>query len=75
VRVAEPADAGQRAEVVVERAVLLHQQHNVLDVLQRAVLGGALGERALDVRGQQGGRGSRLSPEEVATGARERNTK
>jgi hypothetical protein len=40
VRVSEPADARQRAEVVVERAVLLHQQHDVLDVLQRAVRGG-----------------------------------
>jgi hypothetical protein len=36
VRVAEAADPSHRAEVVVERAVLLHQYDDVLDVLHRA---------------------------------------
>ena len=41
--VAEAADAGEGAEVVVEGPVLLHQDHHVLDVGDRA--GPALGER------------------------------
>lgn len=35
-RVAIPTHAAQRAEVVVERAVFLHQDHDVLDVLNAA---------------------------------------
>ena len=35
VRVGEAAHPGQGAEVVVERAVLLHEQHDVADVAQR----------------------------------------
>ena len=35
-RVVKAANAGQRAEVVVERAVLLHQHDDVLDVAQKA---------------------------------------
>ena len=35
-RIAEAAHAAQRAEVVVERAVLLHQDDDVLDVLDGA---------------------------------------
>jgi hypothetical protein len=42
VRVGEAAHAGQRAEVVVERPVLLHQDHYVLDVAQA---GGPRGRR------------------------------
>ena len=38
VRVAEATDAAHRAEVVVERPVLLHQDHDVLDVLDRPLL-------------------------------------
>jgi len=34
IRIGEAADAGQRAEVVVERPVLLHQDDHVLDVAQ-----------------------------------------
>jgi hypothetical protein len=37
--VVEAAHAGQRPEVVIERAVLLDQDHDMLDVLERAVLG------------------------------------
>ena len=55
VRVTEPANAGQGAEVVVEGPVLLHEQHDVLDVLQRTVPGRALGEGPLDVRRHEGG--------------------
>ena len=56
-RVAEAAHAAQRAEVVVERAVLLHEHHDVLDVAQvpvrlfagmflaRAMLDSTLSER------------------------------
>jgi hypothetical protein len=44
---------------VVEAAVLLHQQHDVLDILQGRLLADvlvAVGERLADVRGQgQGG--------------------
>ncbi len=43
--VGQAAHAGQRAEVVVERAVLLHQDHDVLDVLDRP---GARGARRRD---------------------------
>lgn len=39
--VAEAADAGLGAEVVVEGAILLHEHHNVLDVRQAAGAGGA----------------------------------
>jgi hypothetical protein len=55
VGVVEPADAAQRAEVVVEGTVLLHQHDDVLDVADGAVLGLA-GEDALDVGRQQRGR-------------------
>lgn len=56
--VAEAADARQGAEVVVERAVLLHQHHDVLDVREPPGLG-RRGERLLDADregGQHGGR-------------------
>ena len=33
--IVEAAHAGHRAEVVIERAVLLHQQHDVLDIAER----------------------------------------
>jgi hypothetical protein len=42
--IAEAAHAGERPEVMVEGAVLLHQDHHVLDVLDRA--GDAVGGRA-----------------------------
>jgi hypothetical protein len=35
VRIAETADAGHRAEVMIEGAVFLHHQDDVLDLLQR----------------------------------------
>ena len=46
VRIAEPAHAAHRAEVVVERAVLLHQHDDVLDVLDACGSRGAPGWRA-----------------------------
>ncbi|MCY1528957.1 hypothetical protein D9M68_640800 [compost metagenome] len=71
--VAETAHAAQRAEVVVEAAVLLHQDHDVLDVLDGAGVDRGLdGERLADRGRQQGeGRGradgtGRLA-EEIAT--------
>ncbi|MNS96414.1 hypothetical protein D3C72_1307120 [compost metagenome] len=71
--VAEAAHAAQRAEVVVEAAVLLHQDHDVLDVLDGAGVDRGLdGERLADRGRQQGqGRGradgaGRLA-EEIAT--------
>jgi len=45
-RVGEPPDVRQRAEVVVERAVLLHQDHHVLDVAQAPGLARESGARA-----------------------------
>ena len=52
-RVGEPPHVRQRAEVVVERAVLLHQDHHVLDVAQASPLGGSRGERAAHVRREE----------------------
>ncbi len=66
--VAVAAHAAEGAEVAVERAVLEHQQHHVLDVLERA--GGVVGidrERAPD-RGRKArerGRGGRALPSVV----------
>lgn len=34
--IAKPANAGQGAKVMIERAVFLHQDHHVLQILQRA---------------------------------------
>lgn len=55
--VAETADPSQRAEVMVEGTVLLHQDDDVLDIVQRsgAVVGGQ-GGRTLDAAGQRGER-------------------
>ena len=50
VRVTEPTHAGHRTKVVVERAVLLHEENDVLHILQRA------GRR----RDRQRGRGDQL---------------
>ena len=48
-RIAEAAHAAQAAEVVIERAVLLHQDHHVLDVFQGASAArGGYRERLLD---------------------------
>ncbi len=70
--VAEAAHALQRAEVVVERTVLLHQDHDVLDVLDGAglVVGGNR-ERAADGRRkgrerERGGAGGGGAGEEFA---------
>jgi hypothetical protein len=37
-RVSEPADTAQRSEIVIERAVLLHHDDDVLDVMDGAGL-------------------------------------
>ena len=57
-RVAEAAHAAQRAEVVIERAVLLHQDDDVLDVVDRAgaIVGGNR-ERPGDAGGEGCGEG------------------
>ncbi|XXM90669.1 hypothetical protein ACAD29_00451 [Clavibacter nebraskensis] len=58
--VAEAADARQRAEVVVERAVLLHEDHHVLHVadgVREPAAGG--GGRGGGARGAGAGAGSR----------------
>ncbi len=46
--VREPSHARQRAEVVVERAVLLHEEDDVADVAERRQCGGTDGQCALD---------------------------
>ena len=52
--VAEAAHAGQAAEIVVERAVLLHEDHDVFDVAQRAAAPvGFDRQRPSDGRGKQ----------------------
>ncbi|MNQ57939.1 hypothetical protein D3C85_721100 [compost metagenome] len=72
--VTEAAHAHERAEVVVERAVLLHQDDDVLDVLDGAgLVVGRNGEGAADGRrkGREcecGGTGGGGAGEEVATG-------
>ncbi len=53
VGVGEAAYALEGAEVVVERPVLLHQQHDVLDVVQRAVPFRSGRHRLLHARRQQ----------------------
>ncbi|MNQ46653.1 hypothetical protein D3C85_604750 [compost metagenome] len=55
--VAKTAHARQAAEIVVERAVFLHEDHDVLDIADRAraVVGGD-GQRAADRRRKQGQR-------------------
>src|SRR5690606_41854393 len=55
--VAEPAHALERAEVIVERAVLLHEDHHVLDVPDGAgaVVGGNR-QRPADAGPQRGER-------------------
>ena len=55
-RIAEAAHAAQRAEVVIERAVLLHQEDDVLDVVDGAgAVIGRNGQRAGDARRKGGG--------------------
>jgi hypothetical protein len=54
--VVEAADASHRAEVVVERAVLLHEKDDVLDVVNRAgSVVGRDGESGGEIRGKRGG--------------------
>ena len=48
-RVAKSAHARQRPKVVVERPVLLHQQHDMLDVPQRTILRWPLGQQPLHI--------------------------
>jgi hypothetical protein len=59
-RIIEPAHPGHRAEVMVERSILLHQQHDMLDVVQAAAIR-RFGQSATDVgrqeRGCKSGRG------------------
>src|SRR5262249_26463997 len=66
-RVAEAADTSEGAEVVVERTVLLHQDDDVLDVLDRpgAVVRGERGG-TLDAAGHRGERRGRASELEKA---------
>jgi len=67
VRIVEAAHAAQRAEVVVERAVLLHEDHDVLDVgngAGSAVRGDR--ERTGDARRHGAGDGAR--PEHLQEG-------
>ena len=56
-RVAEAAHAAQGAEVVVEGAVLLHQDDDVLDVLERAGAAGGGDRGGVGDAGGQDGRG------------------
>ena len=67
-RIAESAHAAHGAEVVVERAVLLHQNDDVLDVGDGAgaVVGGD-GQRALDAGPEGGGEAPRA--EQLQEGA------
>ena len=44
-RIGESAHAPQRAEIMVEGAVLLHQDHDMLDIRERAARAGGLGKR------------------------------
>ena len=55
VRVTKPTHAGHRAKVVVERAVLLHEEHDVLHILQRAGRRRRGGQRGRSNQGEQGG--------------------
>ncbi len=55
-RIGETADAAQRAEVMVERTVLLHQDHDMLDILDGAgLVVGRDGERLRDCRVESAG--------------------
>ena len=57
-RVAESAHAAQRAEVMIERTILLHHDDNVFDVPEGAgPLIGRNRKRALDARGKCAGSG------------------
>ena len=54
-RIAEPAHAAQGSEVVIERAVLLHQEDDVLDVVDAAVpVVRRNGQRPVDGRRETG---------------------
>ncbi len=57
-RIAVAAHAAQRAEVMIERAIFLHQEDDVLDVIDRA---GAVVRRGgngfFDALGERGGDG------------------
>ena len=74
-RVAEAPHARERAEVVVEAAVLLHQEHDVLDLAEveagRVGPGDGLAHAGGQVR-RQGGAGRCAGPslQELATGER-----
>ena len=58
--VAEPTDAGHGAVVVVKRPVFLHQNNDVLNIVDRARgVVGRNGERALDGRWKRSKRGGR----------------
>ncbi len=65
--VAEPADPRKRAEVVVERAVLLHEHHDVLDVRELSGPGRG-GERLAHAewQGRQDGGGGRPAEQGTA---------
>ena len=69
VRVTEAADPAHGAEVVVEGAVLLHQDDDVLDVLQRAgpAVGGQRRRTGDAVGEQRGGGGATADLEEATT--------
>ena len=53
-RIVETAHSGERAEIVIERAVFLHQHHDMLDVAERIFLAAAIA-RARVVRSAASG--------------------
>jgi hypothetical protein len=70
VRIAEPAHAAHRAEVVIEGAVLLHEDHDMFDVANRSGAVVAFDRRgAGNARGEDGGRGGSGAELEEAAAA------
>src|SRR5262245_25631514 len=58
--IAKTADPAHRAEVVVERSILLHEKDDVLDVSDSSAASvGGRGQQSLDVRRPRGGNSSR----------------
>ena len=59
IRILEAANARQRPKVMVERAILLHQHHDVLDVAERSAPGRLLPQHPSHIRRQDGRRGAK----------------